>query len=1153
MLAPTLTFGQDGDWRIRGALAALKDTDDQVVEKAFEKLYKLNVLDSLIRVKAISKKGLDYCRKPENWYNADGILLFALTCQDPLPPSDLTIIKSYLLDGKEYTSIDQKIIDLTKRKNVPSGLLKIYREIWPTADLDTKASILVAMTKQDKMPTSDSTRLKDFLTMPFSKYKAAFMRQPQRRSMRTFYDLYGLRKEPVEDANGNFNYNQNRIIEALVEMDPLTEERINFLHSLVATGDKQIKETIFYAIRDMDNFDKGILPLYKQLFPQLGQRKKTQYLTYLVRSTLLNNGDINEIRDYLVNSEDCYYEYVLEYPLENQHAREQLPYLLVAYIRNSKCSKRVGWIAAKSDSSIINNPAVSEEVKNVKPDNDEIKAGVVHFLARQKKLLPKDRKLILDYINNSTEDCRRLIVDRCTGKDIHPEVLEIFRGMQDNASPSMIWEIAGALLAQKRYPDKDLEYFSKLIADTTNIVPGMRRYEWILGELARQQPMQSEVTSLLLDNRPDTLYNSFFDAFINRADIPEQFWPYIIKDATGQGSFFAEFLKEYQGIVPEQFYLVIINSIDRVNKYEIDDLRFASYYFGGGNPIASFLFKCMANPDKNMKWSEKKGMFLIIDSIWNKMEGCDKLKLDLATTINKIVVPLNNDELREVKDILLNFLERFRSESERLGNHAALLKEKISEVTSIENRVKNFLLQWCYLLIIHPVCWLLLIFLYPNNTKVQSFFFWNKNIRKWGGLGYVNLLLIHVPFLRNRILSPFKKHLVEDAAQEAFDPEFYFPNSQLVDTKSNKNITIDDLALYHNQVIIWGESGLGKTMILCHLLHKTRKLSVFLKAEHCKQGVEQAIRNKMAGMAEDRHFIKSMLYNGYMDVYIDGINEVGPDTRVSIGNFIRHFPKCTCFITTQPIAWDMPANAAIIHLLPLARKFIAAFLHSRFKMFPWQEPVSEEAYKQMCDHYLDKNIGDEVSNEQRVRNQKILSNPHDLTIVGQLILHATGKSLDLYNLQQEYYDQMTAKYQNIHPHKEGFPLAGFSEKIYALRLRDESRIPYSAYHDEIDCMQKFRMVICRVLEGGAKEWFFRHDKIKDFFILQTFLKTEDRQEKYIPDSRFRGVYFMLATSLPLEDAQKLERKIINYAVDNNDYSLCNEFIKLLRDRTDAEA
>jgi hypothetical protein len=50
------------------------------------------------------------------------------------------------------------------------------------------------------------------------------------------------------------------------------------------------------------------------------------------------------------------------------------------------------------------------------------------------------------------------------------------------------------------------------------------------------------------------------------------------------------------------------------------------------------------------------------------------------------------------------------------------------------------------------------------------------------------------------------------------------------------------------------------------------------------------------------------------------------------------------------------------------------------------------------------------------------------------------------------------------------------------------------------------------------------------------------------DPRFRGVYFLLAILLPLEAAQELREKLIQYAADTKDHTVSDTFVQLLRSR-----
>ena len=79
--------------------------------------------------------------------------------------------------------------------------------------------------------------------------------------------------------------------------------------------------------------------------------------------------------------------------------------------------------------------------------------------------------------------------------------------------------------------------------------------------------------------------------------------------------------------------------------------------------------------------------------------------------------------------------------------------------------------------------------------------------------------------------------------------------------------------------------------------------------------------------------------------------------------------------------------------------------------------------------------------------------------------------------------------------------------------------------------------------GSILEWHFRHDKIMEFFIVQSFLgDSNDRPQQHLGDPRFRGVYFLLALLLSLEEAELLREQLIHYAADTKDHNVSDTFI-----------
>jgi hypothetical protein len=59
---------------------------------------------------------------------------------------------------------------------------------------------------------------------------------------------------------------------------------------------------------------------------------------------------------------------------------------------------------------------------------------------------------------------------------------------------------------------------------------------------------------------------------------------------------------------------------------------------------------------------------------------------------------------------------------------------------------------------------------------------------------------------------------------------------------------------------------------------------------------------------------------------------------------------------------------------------------------------------------------------------------------------------------------------------------------------------------------------------------------------------DKKEDDHMGDPRFRGVYFLLATLLPLDDAKQLREKLIQYAADTKDHTVSDTFVQLLRTR-----
>jgi HEAT repeat protein len=551
---------------------------------------------------------------------------------------------------------------------------------------------------------------------------------------------------------------------------------------------------------------------------------------------------------------------------------------------------------------------------------------------------------------------------------------------------------------------------------------------------------------------------------------------------------------------------------------------------------------------KKLTHDEAKNILKIFQTAWDNSADLPELRADLATQTREIT---NNRHITwQPDDIPL------------LTGLATSLKNSGYTSADIDSATQSIALyKWGttfgQTLLTHILFWIALIFFYPKSPQIQAIFFWNPWVRNIAGLGYVSFLLTWIPFLRDRLLAPFRASLLADANLLNQDPNtHYFPTSL---ARPRNSSDLESLPKFQGQLILEGESGLGKTMYLRQLVQTSRRNTVYLTAQRCENGVLEAIQDKLEGNAKDPNFLQSLIYSRALDICIDGLNEVSPDTRAKITQFLERNFQGNFILTTQPLnGWTPPKTAKIYELQPLSPDQIREFLHSRIDTLPAASLVTGLEYTAACDKVFDqynKLLKDSPTDEAK-KIRRIFSNPMDLTLIAHTI--AANETPELLRLQEQDYKRMRDRY--ITRFNQDFPLKQFSEAVYNMRLNDQDSIPLKDFGDELEIMEEAKMVIARtsreVTEGEKPTartlWNFRHDKILEYFLVQQFLgktpEVEERILKHIDDPRFRGVYFLLADLLPFSEAQALRETLIQYAVDTQDHTVSDRFVELLRPR-----
>jgi hypothetical protein len=497
----------------------------------------------------------------------------------------------------------------------------------------------------------------------------------------------------------------------------------------------------------------------------------------------------------------------------------------------------------------------------------------------------------------------------------------------------------------------------------------------------------------------------------------------------------------------------------------------------------------------------------------------------------------------------LGHLRKTRDLLYRAGFHAEarVLEARVHEVEGGELSRRTL-----FVLLAHASFWFALIALYPRSRMVQAIFFWNPWVRRILGFGYVGFLLTWVPLLRNRLLAPFRDSLLADARLLGFSADGYFTGSTMRDASTDKTLAVAELLATEltGQVVIEGESGLGKTMLLRHLAFTARRPVAFLPAASCAGGVLPAVQEKLQGKASDAAYLRNLIWAGAVDLYIDGLNEVTADTRATITHFMTQFSKGDIVVATQALEWSPPGTARTYVLQPLDPSCIRAFLALREPRLPADAHLRGKDYEDACARFLATELNSQQPPEELEAAMRVLSNPMDLTTVAEMI--ARGQEPDLFHLQKQQYELMKEDFARTHNRE--FPLRDFSEEVYRMRLADRRELTPGPFGAALGAMERFKMVLRREEKSGEPVWLFRHDRVMDFFLVHAFLGADNaRPEAHLADPRFRGVYLMLAILLPYDEALCLRELLILHAASSKDHTVSDSFVQLLHSRRPPKA
>ncbi|UVH55136.1 hypothetical protein NWF24_20110 [Variovorax paradoxus] len=462
-------------------------------------------------------------------------------------------------------------------------------------------------------------------------------------------------------------------------------------------------------------------------------------------------------------------------------------------------------------------------------------------------------------------------------------------------------------------------------------------------------------------------------------------------------------------------------------------------------------------------------------------------------------------------------------------------------------------------IMLHFAVWGVLLFLYPRSKRLQAIVFWNPLVRKVLGLGYMDLVLLYVPFARKRLFSPFKalflKGLVSDGA-EALDTKAYFAESLVRHKAAGVGIAVgvdadaipivNALKTHNGRVLLQGKSGLGKSSFLRNWLSRRADdgegTIVYLRADECKKGVEAEIQSRMSDLGSDQKLLRSVIYSGRMSVYIDGYNEVDLATQEAITSFLASYPDANILVTSQ-IPLRGLSSIETYELLPLDRGQITQFLLSRNDVLSFDAPVRGEKFHSVALAFLEDTWAKPSSEDETKALAEILANPMDLTSVALLL--SGGGVPELFSLEQQQFNAVRQRMAT----QSVFRTTGFSKALLEQRLKDQEDLSLLPFKPEVAGLIYAKLANVRTFTDpsgkvSAQEVRFRHDRIRDFFTHFALLELSPaEQATYATDTRLAGVFPYLARSMPKQAAEDLRERLLSVAADIEDHRVSDSFVR----------
>ena len=454
--------------------------------------------------------------------------------------------------------------------------------------------------------------------------------------------------------------------------------------------------------------------------------------------------------------------------------------------------------------------------------------------------------------------------------------------------------------------------------------------------------------------------------------------------------------------------------------------------------------------------------------------------------------------------------------------------------------------------------WTAFLAVFPYSARIRGAYLFNEKARGCLSLGFLPVIMTLLPFLRRRMLLPFRDELLADANLALLKGAEFYPGLRVRDREGRIRPIGEAIPDTRGKLLLLGESGLGKSTYLRVLTSHSRRTIAYLNARSCDEGVEAAMMLRVSNF-ESPEFFRGLIYAGDLAVIIDGLNEVSADARAGIIAFANSAGHANLIIATQPIEGiggdRSPLTLATAYeLLPLGRVDIAKFLKSRPARDNPNSAVKGEDYDGAVDKLLAKALdrapeseaereAEGVLQEQRAA-ELILSNPMDLTYGSELI--ALGQTPQPSQMIGQAFRLACQQFRATYD--RDFPTLDFARKAVTLRREDRNWLKGDEFANEQGVLSHYRLIVPRSLNETADKQVtvmrFRHDKVMDVLTKRAFEVDEKLQVELIDDPRFRGVYLLFAQDVDRELARRIRDRLVSHAARTGDNGLSNEFVRL---------